>query len=174
MITTTDVKTILAALLATYPNFKIAQQSEQIWQAILRNHEAEDVFNALAHYVSAAHDFPPTPGHLNQIVIERKKTAQGLLTAGEAWDMAVFHCCKPGGYDPASLKDYPRVAAAVRQVGQHRIRFTQYDELQFVTRDFTRIYNEMKDRDENLAHAMSITTGQKLLGGTAQKSLGDK
>lgn len=138
-----DVKNILATILATYQNFRIADKSEDVWFVVLAHLDRADVFKGLAIYLSQAHDFAPTPGHINQIVREMKRTEDNLITAGEAWDMAVGFSCSPNPQNALP----PRVYAAMRQTGVERIRYTDFEDIGFVMRDFARNFEEAKERD---------------------------
>lgn len=168
-----DIKTALGLITVAYPTFRLMDQTIAVWHAIIGHHDRESFFYAVSIYMGEAKDFPPTPGHINQLIRDLTRSNQDRYTTGEAWDFCVGLARR--GLDEAAaiaeLGQSPRVAAALKQTGWHRIRYADEKEISFVMRDFAKFYNDMKDRDVKEQKLQIGAMAQQLIGMAGVKAI---
>lgn len=137
-----ELKTILGIITGAYPTLFDPKTSGIAWQLVLGDCEFSDVTQALKIYLSQANQYPPTPGQINQLILDSKNL---LPTAGEVWGEILKLCSMSQSYTQGQeyFKDNNSALRAIRAVGWDRIRYADIEnELDFLRKDFERIYKE--------------------------------
>jgi len=140
-ITKAEVNKVLAVEFIFYPQTTITPELVKAWHLHFKDCTREDFFAAM--HVAVAENktgFPPSPGAVREYLKKLKANPEDLETADQAWAILLKNG-KPSARAIAATEIMPD--------WHNRGRWeTQY--LPFRKKEFERIYNDLKEKDEIL------------------------
>lgn len=122
--TKTDVRNLLALIVAAYPNFRLPSDPNEllftigVWHQALADIPTELVTQAFIDYQRTPAEFAPNAGQLRHLAMGR---ACVLPTAAEAWTMVLHHIRTTSYVDARPLDAPPAVVEAVKAMGGMRV-----------------------------------------------------
>lgn len=137
------INTILAPMIAVFPNWDATKETLQVYQAVLADIHPDALSAAVMDLISEPREFMPTPGVIRERVIELNDKASGLPSTYEAWQLAITDL----GYDAEGL--HSSVIEAVRRIGgwQHlRMSTNQASERARFIDAYREVVKEGRDR----------------------------
>ena len=167
---------LLGRVIGSYQNFILTPLTNELWAEAIGHLDYEVAVKALRIYVAQGKDFPPNEGHIRKIAAQLLTPIEHRVTAGEVWEQCVAAAARSLTRDAVAeqFQGNPRALSAIRQVGWDRIRYADIQtELDFVRKDFIRLYDEMEDRDNEEQRAIALPDLAKNLVSMAKpKSIG--
>ena len=154
--TPVEVKKLLMAIDATYPNFKVEnpESTAAVWADILDDQNANEIFAAFKVYARTDKSgFAPSPGVLIQTAYELTHKAETGASEGEAWAV-VMRAIKRGiDNSEADFEAFPpAIKRAVGTAAQIRRWAMSEDFNESVeSSNFKRTYRAMLEREKNEA-----------------------
>lgn len=154
--TSTEVKKLLIAIDATYPNFNVKdpETTARVWSDLLADQDATAIFGAFKTYARTDKSgFAPSPGKLIQTAYELTHKDETDVNESEAWAV-VMRAIKRGiDYSEEDFESFP--SAIKRAVGTAaQLRRWAMDETfneSVESSNFKRTYRAMLEREKNEA-----------------------
>jgi hypothetical protein len=162
--TAKEVAQLLSIIGNIFPNFnpKNIDTCLEAWTMVLCDEDGERIRHALAMYVKADHEFPPTPGQL--ITLAKPKPV--YMNELEAWSLVRKAICNGiYGAEAEFAKLPPEVQRAVGDPGQLRAWAQgDIDSLQTVAQsNFCRVYRgvirQIEDNVDRIGMADNLRLG---------------
>lgn len=128
------------------------QEKIEVWHDQIKHLDPEFAMGAARALMREEHFGIPRVADFLRIVEHMSKTPAERMTTGEAWEK-LLGAVRTYGVDQASraalsLREFPRIIAAARQVGWRRICLADEKEMPFVEKKFGEYFEALKERDD--------------------------
>lgn len=149
-----ELTNILAVAAQLFPNAALSTAHYWLWHSLFANDSADAFSRALQVVLKEpGRKWFPTPGEVNAVLAESKKTEAERMTSVEAWNAVVERAEKnpPKGFpavERSAARKFPRLHAALMAIGGlERVRFADESEIQWVRKAFIEAYHELEQAE---------------------------
>lgn len=148
-----EIQKTLAAIKLIYPSLIVVSATIDLWLSLLKDEQYIDVEGAVMKYFTQANNFPPTPGHIIQLINDKTRISIAAIEA--EWDAV-----QSAAYPYKSKLDLSHTAFLTgRQLGWTRINEATPKDIGFLRKEFHELY---KANSEKIKHEVLELRGQEM------------